>query len=104
MFLDERLIVVRSGAGGDGAVAWRREKFVPRGGPAGGDGGRGGDVVLLADANLTTFADMVQDRVVRAESGGRGGGDPFRGAGGEDRGPLLAAGAARADRAGRARL
>ena len=85
MFLDERLITVRSGAGGDGIVAWHREKFVPHGGPGGGDGGRGGDVVLLADPQLTTFGDMEQVRRVKAQAGERGRGSKETGARGEDR-------------------
>jgi GTP-binding protein len=85
MFLDERLITVRSGAGGDGIVAWRREKFVPEGGPGGGDGGRGGDVLLRADPELTTFGDMEQVRRVKAEAGERGRGDRQTGAQGADR-------------------
>jgi GTPase len=85
MFLDERIITVRSGSGGDGIVAWRREKFVPEGGPGGGDGGRGGDVVLVADPQLTTFGDMEQVRRVRAEPGEHGRGDKQSGAHGADR-------------------
>jgi GTP-binding protein len=73
MFIDERVLVVRSGAGGDGIAAWRREKRVPRGGPAGGDGGRGGSVLLVADPELTTFGDMEHVRVVSAGDGERGG-------------------------------
>jgi GTP-binding protein len=82
--IDERLLTARSGDGGDGAVAWRREKYVPRGGPAGGDGGRGGDVVFVADSNLTTFDDMEQDRILRAGPGGRGKGALKSGANGDD--------------------
>jgi len=57
-FIDEASITIAAGNGGDGIVAWRREKYVPKGGPAGGDGGRGGDVVLVADPELgtSTFA------------------------------------------------
>ncbi|MCA9538808.1 MAG: GTPase ObgE [Myxococcales bacterium] len=57
-FIDEAQIFVRSGAGGPGAVSFRREKYVPRGGPDGGNGGRGGDVLLVADANLATLLDL----------------------------------------------
>ena len=73
MFIDERLIRVRSGNGGNGACAWRRERRVPMGGPAGGDGGRGGDVVVEADEGMATFGDMEQLRLVRAEHGTHGG-------------------------------
>jgi GTP-binding protein len=85
MFIDERRIRVRSGAGGDGIVSWRREKRVPRGGPAGGDGGRGGAVVLVADPQLTTFGDMEDVVHVRAEDGERGGPDRRHGRNGADR-------------------
>jgi GTP-binding protein len=84
VFVDELVLTVTSGKGGDGIVAFRREKFVPRGGPAGGDGGRGGDVVLKVDPQLSTFGDMEGERTVRAEDGGRGGGDHRHGADGAD--------------------
>lgn len=58
MFIDRAKIVVISGNGGDGMSSWRREKFVPRGGPSGGDGGRGGDVVLVVDNNTNTLIDF----------------------------------------------
>jgi GTP-binding protein len=57
-FIDEATITLAAGNGGDGIVAWRREKYVPKGGPAGGDGGRGGDVVLEADPELGTLVDF----------------------------------------------
>ncbi|MBI4951123.1 MAG: GTPase ObgE [Myxococcales bacterium] len=70
--LDEVRIRVAAGNGGNGAVAFRREKFVPFGGPSGGDGGRGGDVVLVGDAGMTTLADVAYQRDVRAERGADG--------------------------------
>jgi GTP-binding protein len=85
MFIDERLLTVHSGSGGDGIVAWRREARIPFGGPAGGDGGRGGDVILVADPGMTTFADMENVRQVRAEDGDRGGHGGRHGRGGADR-------------------
>jgi GTP-binding protein len=68
-FIDEVTFSVYAGDGGGGCVSLRREKFVPRGGPDGGDGGRGGDVVLIADRNLSTLLDRRLQREVRAESG-----------------------------------
>src|SRR5436190_12178251 len=85
MFIDEVTLTIQSGAGGDGCSAFRREKYVPMGGPAGGDGGRGGDVTLLADPQLTTFGDMEADRVIRAPAGGAGKGGNRSGSDGEDR-------------------
>jgi GTPase involved in cell partitioning and DNA repair len=55
-FIDEATLTVSAGNGGDGVVAWRREKYVPMGGPAGGDGGRGGNVFLEATLNLSTLS------------------------------------------------
>ncbi len=72
-FIDEATISVRAGDGGDGRVGMRREKFVPRGGPNGGDGGRGGDVIITADRNLSTLCDPRMRREIRAESGHKGG-------------------------------
>src|SRR5581483_3265401 len=71
-FIDEATIAVTAGNGGDGIVAWRREKYVPKGGPAGGDGGRGGDVVLLADPELGTLVDFRFKKTFAAESGKAG--------------------------------
>lgn len=73
MFIDETEIVVSSGRGGDGMVSFRREKYIPRGGPDGGDGGNGGDVVLRAKANLNTLAGIQHLRHYKAESGRPGG-------------------------------
>lgn len=72
-FIDEITISVLAGDGGNGCVSLRREKFVPRGGPDGGDGGRGADLVFVADRNLSTLIDRRMERVIRAESGADGG-------------------------------
>jgi len=86
MFIDETEITVSSGRGGDGVVSFRREKFVPRGGPDGGDGGRGGDVVLRANPNVNTLAGIQHGRHYRAGAGRAGGGSNKSGLAGE---PLL---------------
>ncbi len=72
-FIDKSKIRVLSGRGGNGMVAWRREKYVDKGGPAGGDGGRGGDVYLIADENMSTLMDFKHKSVFKAESGENGG-------------------------------
>ncbi|MFM9110423.1 MAG: GTPase ObgE [Prochlorococcaceae cyanobacterium] len=81
-FIDHARISVRGGRGGDGIVAFRREKYVPAGGPAGGDGGRGGDVLLQADANLQTLLDFQYKRRFEAGDGRRGGPNRCSGASG----------------------
>jgi GTP-binding protein len=78
-FVDEVKIHVKAGDGGDGAVAWRREKFIPRGGPAGGDGGNGGDVVLLVDPQLSTLLDYRYVREHKARNGEKGSGSDMNG-------------------------
>ena len=80
-FIDEAEIYVKAGDGGGGAVAFRREKFVPRGGPSGGDGGDGGDVVLLTDGRLTTLLDFRFQREFRARNGQPGMGSDCNGKG-----------------------
>lgn len=85
MFVDEIEVEVFGGAGGPGIVAWRREKYVPLGGPAGGDGGDGGSVVLEADESLGTLMDLRYQRHIRAESGETGGPKGMTGKAGEDR-------------------
>jgi GTP-binding protein len=72
-FIDQARITVSGGRGGDGITAFRREKYVPAGGPSGGDGGRGGDVLLMADANLQTLLDFHYKRRFLAGDGVRGG-------------------------------
>lgn len=72
MFIDETGIEVQAGRGGNGIVAWRREKYVPRGGPAGGKGGRGGHVILRASKDVHTLYDIGNTRIFRAEHGQNG--------------------------------
>ncbi|MCB9897246.1 MAG: GTPase ObgE [Planctomycetes bacterium] len=84
MFIDETEITVVSGRGGDGMSSFRREKYVPRGGPDGGDGGKGGDVVLRASRNVTTLAGIQHKRRYRAPGGGPGGTALCAGRAGED--------------------
>ena len=74
MFVDEVRITVKAGRGGDGSCSFRREMFVPRGGPDGGDGGNGGDVVFTASHRLTTLLDLRYQRHYEAEDGKPGGG------------------------------
>jgi GTP-binding protein len=82
-FIDQARIAIRAGRGGDGIAAFRREKYVPAGGPSGGDGGRGGDVVLRADSNLQTLLDFKYQRQFVAMDGRRGGPNKSTGASGE---------------------
>ncbi|OJF76513.1 MAG: GTPase ObgE [Treponema sp. CETP13] len=83
-FADEATIEVYSGKGGNGCVAWRREKYIPLGGPAGGDGGRGGDVIFRVRRNLRTLAHLRHHPVFKAKSGGGGEGHERYGHNGED--------------------
>ena len=83
MFHDRIRIVVRSGRGGDGALSFRREKYVPRGGPDGGDGGRGGDVALVADPALRDLSSLRGRAEFAAGRGGNGGGARRHGADGD---------------------
>ncbi len=84
MFADRARIFVRSGKGGDGHVSFRREKFVPAGGPDGGDGGKGGDVIFVVDEGLNTLSDFRHTGKYRAQDGQEGGKRNCRGRDGED--------------------
>ncbi|MDB4977905.1 MAG: GTPase Obg [Candidatus Peribacteria bacterium] len=85
MFLDEAIIEVSGGQGGNGCVSWRREKFVPKGGPDGGDGGRGGSVIIRADANTDTLSTFASSKRFEAYHGKFGSGSNRHGYDGEDR-------------------
>lgn len=84
LLFDEATIYVSSGSGGNGAATFRREKYVPRGGPDGGDGGRGGHVYLVADAGLNTLRSFSERERFSAENGGHGGKQKRRGRQGND--------------------
>jgi GTP-binding protein len=82
--IDEAIIYVRAGRGGDGRVSMRREKYIPKGGPDGGDGGKGGDVVLVADPHLDTLLPLSRRPHRRGENGAPGQGKSMAGADGRD--------------------
>lgn len=84
LFIDEATVIVRGGRGGNGCVSFRREKYVPRGGPDGGDGGRGGDVIIIADRNLNTLVDLSHAAEFVARDGRPGMGKKMHGASGKD--------------------
>jgi GTPase len=83
-FIDQAMIAVKAGRGGDGIAAFRREKYVPAGGPSGGDGGWGADVVMVADSNLQTLLDFKYKRLFEATDGRRGGPNKSTGASAND--------------------
>lgn len=84
MFIDKARIIVQSGAGGDGMVSFRREKYVPRGGPSGGDGGTGGSVIVRADREINTLIDFRRHRKFAAKNGENGGAKDMYGKSAED--------------------
>ena len=92
MFIDETQIEIAAGKGGDGMVSFRREKYVPRGGPSGGNGGRGGHVILKASKDLHTLYDIGQRRIFKAEDGQKGGTSDCTGRNGPDEILLVPAG------------
>lgn len=84
MFIDTAKIFVKSGKGGDGSISFRREKYIAFGGPDGGDGGKGGNVVLVVDPNMTTLLDFTYKRKYKAEPGENGAGSKCFGRNGKD--------------------
>src|SRR5437763_6228974 len=85
MFVDRIEIFAQAGKGGRGCVSFRREKFVPRGGPDGGDGGRGGDVIMRADRHVYNLANLFYEPIVRAKNGAHGKGKRMTGRAGPDK-------------------
>ena len=83
-FIDQARIILKAGKGGNGIVSFRREKFVPAGGPSGGNGGKGGSIILVADVNLQTLLDFKFNREIFAKNGTKGGPNKRSGAAGED--------------------
>ncbi len=84
MFIDEATIHVKAGDGGDGCISFRREKYIPKGGPDGGDGGKGGSVIVVGDANIQTLMDFRHQHHFKATRGADGRGKNMYGADGED--------------------
>src|SRR5205085_12692392 len=83
-FIDEAKIRIEAGKGGNGVISWRREKYVPKGGPDGGNGGKSGDVYFEADPQLSTLLDFRYRRTHSAENGENGSGNNCTGRQGED--------------------
>ena len=85
MFVDRVKVFVQAGTGGRGCVSFRREKFVPKGGPDGGDGGRGGDVILRADRHVDNLANLFYEPLIKAKNGGHGMGKKMAGRAGANK-------------------
>lgn len=83
-FIDKVKVHVKAGNGGDGVITFRREKYVPFGGPNGGDGGDGGSVIFCADTNRSTLLDLRYNRIIKAQNGERGKNKNMYGASAED--------------------
>ncbi len=84
MFVDRVIIQFIAGKGGNGVIAWRREKYIPKGGPAGGNGGRGGSIILEADVQMTSLDWFRHHRLIKAENGADGGGNCCQGRNGSN--------------------
>lgn len=84
MFVDRVVVEMAAGKGGNGVVAWRREKYIPKGGPCGGNGGKGGSIILEAEAQLSSLDWFRHRRHIKAEKGGDGGGNCRQGRNGQD--------------------
>src|SRR5436190_7254166 len=85
MFVDRVKVFAQAGKGGRGCVSFRREKFVPKGGPDGGDGGRGGNVILRADRHVDNLANLFYEPLIKAKNGGHGMGKKMSGRAGIDK-------------------
>ena len=79
MFVDSVIIQLSAGRGGNGVIAWRRAKYLPKGGPAGGDGGNGGSIILQADSEVFSLEHFRNRRIIKAKNGVQGGGKNCKG-------------------------
>src|SRR5258706_7575603 len=93
MFVDRVKVFAQAGTGGRGSVSFRREKFVPKGGPDGGDGGRGGNVILRADRHVDNLANLFYEPLIKAKNGGHGVGKKMSGRAGADKNVKVPGGA-----------
>ena len=84
MFVDRITVLCKAGKGGNGVIAWRREKYIPKGGPSGGNGGKGGSVIFVADNNAASLEWFANSRILKAQNGVQGAGGCKQGKNGED--------------------